>query len=77
MLAMAILDNIYIRVFLVNIESALLLAFVKYMLYSHCTENVIFFTFLEAKNPCFVSKNCSDSSYICVFISSKKQHNLF
>ena len=42
MLVMAILDNIYIRVFLVHIESALLLAFVKYMLYNHCTENVIF-----------------------------------
>ena len=33
--------------------------------------------FLEAKNPCFVTKDCSKSSYICVFILSKKQHNWF
>ena len=70
-----ILDNIYISVFLVNSESVLLLAFVKYMLYSHFTENYIFLYFLEAKNPCFMTKNCSKSSYICVFILSKKQHN--
>ena len=37
--------NIYIWVFLVNSETVLLLAFVKYMLYSHCTENCIFCTF--------------------------------
>ena len=44
-----ILDNIYIWVFLVNSESVLLLAFVKYMLYSHCTENCIFCTFWRLK----------------------------
>ena len=40
-----ILDNIYIWVFSVNSESVLLLAFVKYLLYSHCTENSIFCRF--------------------------------
>ena len=38
-----ILDNTYISVFLVNRASVLLLAFVKYMLYSHFTQNCIFF----------------------------------
>ena len=46
-----ILDNIYIWVFLVNIESVLLLALVKYMLCSHFTQNCILLYFLEAKNP--------------------------
>ena len=36
-----------------------------------------FLYFLEAKNPCFVTKNCWKSSYICVFILSKKCHNWF
>ena len=72
-----ILDNIYIWVCLVNSEIILLLAFVKYMFCSHFTQNCIFLYFLEAKNPCFVTKNCSKSSYICVFILSKKQHNWF
>ena len=72
-----ILDNIYIWVFLVNIESVLLLALVKCMLCSHFTQNCIFLYFLEAKNPCFVTKNCSKSSYICIFILLKKQHNWF
>ena len=53
-----ILDNIYIWMFLVNIESAPLLALVKYMLCSHFTQNCILFYFLEAKNPYFVMKNC-------------------
>ena len=44
-----ILDNIYIWVFFVNSESVLLLAFVKYMLYSDCTENCIFGTFWRLK----------------------------
>ena len=47
------------------------------MLYSHFTQNCIFLYFLEAKNPCFVTKNCWKSSYICVFILSKKQRNWF
>ena len=67
-----ILDNIYIWVFLLNSKSVLLLAFVKYMLCSHFTQNCIFLYFLEAKNPC-----CSKSSYICVFILPKRQHNWF
>ena len=70
-----ILDDIYNLVFLVNREGVLLLAFVKYMLYSHCTQNCIFLYFLEAKKLLFVTKNCSKSSYICVLILSKKQHN--
>ena len=71
------LDNIYIWVFLVNIESVLLLALVKYMLCSHFTQNCIFLCFLEAKNSYFVTKNCWKSSYICVFILSKKRRNWF
>ena len=55
----------------------LLLALVKYMLYSHFTQNCIFLYFLEAKNPCFLTKNCWKSSYICVFILSKKRRNWF
>ena len=70
-----IVSNIYIWVFLVNSESVLLLAFVKYMLYRNCTENCILKKFLEAKNPCFVTKNCSKYFYICVFILSRKQYN--
>ena len=72
-----ILGNIFIWVFLVNSESVLTLAFVKYILYSYFTQNCIFLYLLEAKNPCFVTKNCSKSSYICVFVLSKKQHNWF
>ena len=44
-----ILDNIYIWVFLVKIESVLLLALVKYMLCSHFTQNCIFCTFWRLK----------------------------
>ena len=72
-----ILDNIYIWVFLVNIESVLLLALVKYMLCSHFTQNCILLYFLEAKNPYFVTKNCWKFSYVCVFILSKKRRNCF
>ena len=72
-----ILDNIYIWVFLVNIESFLLLALFKYMLCSHFTQNCILLYFLEAKNPYFVTKNCLKSSYICVFILPKKRRNWF
>ena len=64
-----ILDNIYIWVFSINSESVLLLALVKYMLCSHFTQNCIFCTFWR--------KNCWKSSYICVFILSKKQCNWF
>ena len=72
-----ILDNIYICAFLINSESVLLLASVKYMLCSHFTQNWFFLDFLKAKNPCFVTKNCWKSSYICVFILSKKRRNWF
>ena len=72
-----ILDNIYIWVFLANIESVLLLAWVKYMLCSHFTQNCILLYFLEAKNPYYVTKNCWKSSYICVFIWSKKRRSWF
>ena len=72
-----ILDNIFIWVFLVNIENVLLLALVKYMLCSHLTQNCILLYFLETKNPYFVTKNCWISSYICVFILSKKRRNWF
>ena len=72
-----ILDNIYIWVFLVNIESVLRLALVQYKLCSHFTQNCILLYFLEAKNPYFETKNCWKSSYICVFILSKKGHNWF
>ena len=72
-----ILDNIYIWVFSINSENVLLLALVKYMLCSHFTQNCILLYFLEAKNPYFVTKNCWKSSYICVFILSKKRRNWF
>ena len=72
-----ILGDIYIWVFLVNIESVLLLALVKYMLCSHFTQNCILLYFLEAKNPYFVTKTCWKSSYIFVFILSKIQRNWF
>ena len=52
-----ILDNVYIWVFLVKSESVLLLAFVKYMLYSHVLK-ALFFVLLEAKNTCLATKNC-------------------
>ena len=71
------LDNIYIWVFLVNIESVLLLALVKYMLCSHFIKNCILLYFLEAKNLYFVMKNCWKSSYICVLTLPKKRLNWF
>ena len=72
-----ILDNIYIWVFSINSESVRLLALVKYMLYSHFTQNSFFLYLLEAKNLCFVTKNLWKSSYTCVFIFSKKRRNWF
>ena len=38
---------------------------------THCTQNCIFCTFRRLKKTCFVTKNYSESSYICVFILSK------
>ena len=72
-----ILDNIFLWVFSIKSESILLLALVKYMFCSHFTQNCILLYFLEAKNPYFVTKNCWKSSYICVFILSKKRRNWF
>ena len=72
-----ILENIYTWVFLVNIESVLLLALVKYMLCRHFTQNCILLYFLETKNPYFVTKNYWKFSYICAFILSKKRRNRF
>ena len=72
-----VLDSIYIWVFLVNIESFLLLPLVKYMLHSHLTKNCILLYFLEAKNPYVVTKTCWKPSYIWVFILSKKRRNWF
>ena len=48
-------------------ESVLLSALVKYMLYSHCTENCIYLYSLESKSPCFLMKNWSKSS-LCLRI---------
>ena len=42
-------NNNYIWVFSVNVEGILLLAFIKYMLYSYCTESCIFCTFWGPK----------------------------
>ena len=70
-----ILDNIYNWVFLVNIETDLLLALVRYILCSHFTQNCILLYFLEARKPYFVTKNCCKSSYICLFILLKKRCN--
>ena len=44
-----IYNNIDIWVFLITGESALFLAFVKYLLYSHFTQNCIFCTFWRLK----------------------------
>ena len=66
--------DIYISVFLVNSESVLLLALVKYIFFSHFSS---FWYFLEVKNPCFMSRNYWKSSCICVFILSKKCRNWF
>ena len=69
--------------FLVNTESVLLLAIVKYMLCSHFTQNCIFWCFLEAKNPRFVMKMLKIFLYLCIcfvqklaqLISHKNHHN--
>ena len=47
------------------------------MLCSHFTQNCILLYFLKAKNPYFGTKDCWKSSYICVFILSKKRCNWF
>ena len=67
------LGNIYMSVLVIS-ESVLLLAFVIYML-QLLHSKLYFVYFIEAKNPCLVTKNCSKFSYICVFILSIKQYN--
>ena len=69
-----ILENIYIWVFLVNHESVLHLTFLNIGC-SYCTQNCIFLYFLEATISCIAAKNCSKSSYICVFILQRKQQD--
>ena len=44
-----ILDNAYTEVFLANSESVLHLAFIKYMLFSHCTQSFHFCTLWKLK----------------------------
>ena len=67
-----ILDNIFVWVFSVNSESILLLAAVKYK-FIVIVLKTTFLYFLEAKNPCFVTKNCWKSSYICLSILSQNR----
>ena len=62
-----ILDNIYIWAFSINSEIVLLLTL----------QNCIFCTFWRLNILVFLTKNCWKSSYICVFILSKKRHNWF
>ena len=59
-----ILDDISFWVFLIDIESVLLLVLVKYMLCIHFTQNYVFLYSLEAKNPYFVTQNCWKSSLL-------------
>ena len=67
----SILDNIYIWVFLVNSESILLLAFVKYMLCRHFTENCIFCTFWSLKILVLWQKIVQIFSYLCNYFVQK------
>ena len=66
-----ILDSIFIWVFLVNSESVLLLPFVKYMFFSHCTQKMYFFYFLEAKKP-FLWRKSVQNLFICVYLFCPK-----
>ena len=57
-------NDVVISVFLVNGESVLLVAFVKFTLsklYSYCTQNCNF-NYLLVTKICFVTKNCSTFS---------------
>ena len=69
-----ILDNIYILVFLVSSEYVMLLVSAIYLLYTLYSK-LYFLYLLEDKNLCFVTKDCSKSSYTCAFTLPKKQHN--
>ena len=67
-----VLDNIYIWVFLVKIQSILLLTLVKYMLCSHFTQNCILLYFLEAINPYFVTNIFLNFFlYLCIYFVQK------
>ena len=65
-----ILYNIYIWVVLVNSESVLVLAFLKYMLYSHRTQSCIFLYFWRQK-PLVLWRKIIQNLYIFAFILSK------
>ena len=65
-----ILYNIYIWVVLVNSESVLVLAFVKYMLYSYCTQSCIFLYFWR-KKPLFCDEKLFKIFLYFAFILSK------
>ena len=69
------LDNIYIWVFLVSIESVLHLALVKYMLYNHFTQNCSLLYFLEAKNP-ILRRKIVENLLIFVYLFSTKTAQL-
>ena len=59
---------------LVNSESVVLLAFVKYMLCSHCTQSCIFCTF-GGKKPLFSDEKLFKIFlYFCIYFV-QKQHN--
>ena len=66
-----ILDNIYIWVFLVKSESVLLLAFVKYTLYNHCTKSCIFFTFWRLRTLVLWRKIVKIFLYLCICLVQK------
>ena len=67
-----IVDNIYIWVFLIKIESVLLLALVQFMLCSHFTQNCILSYFFEAKNPFFCDKKLLKIFlYFCIYFVQK------
>ena len=73
-----ILGNIYIWVFLLNIEGVLRLTLkLNICCVTILLTTVFFWYLLEARSACFVVKNCWKSTYICVFILSQKRHNWF
>ena len=70
------LDNIFLSIS-VNSEIFLLLAFVKYMLYSGFTQSCIYLYFLEAKNPCFVKKIIKNLLILVYLFCPKKSTSDF
>ena len=71
-----ILDNIYIWVLLLNSKSILLLSFVKYTLYSHCTQNCIFYIF-GGQNLLLCDKNLQYLLIIAHSFSPKSSRNFY